>query len=459
MSRHTASFPQCYLADLEPGLSVTPPLIREAWLALERNRERYLARRTTESLIENLAGAASLWLAEGSPFMRTALELGPQQLGFSARTLEDGLTRLFGSITRETLQDWIEQDLGHLRRLDDFCATGPERSSSRRSRVSGPPTLAHVTAGNIPAAAVLSMVAGLMVRSAQFVKCARGSALVPRLFAHSLREVDPHHGACIEVAEWPGRRTDLLEALIEPAECVTATGSDRTVRDIRNSCPVDKRFIGHPHRVSFAFLSAQALGHGSAKSIAGAVAVDVAAWNQRGCLSPHGVYVEEGGEVSAESFAAHLAESLQTLEQSMPRGEVSDGVAATIRARRGFYEVRAAHSSETKLWQSRGSTAWTVVYEADPRFQVSCLDRFVYVKGVPTLEAALQGADSVRRQVSTVALAAPIAETTRLASRLAEWGASRVCPAGSMQRPPASWRHDGRPVLSDLVRWTDLEHQ
>jgi hypothetical protein len=26
-----------------------------------------------------------------------------------------------------------------------------------------------------------------------------------------------------------------------------------------------------------------------------------------------------------------------------------------------------------------------------------------------------------------------------------------------MQNPPLTWRHDGRPSLGDLVRWTDLE--
>src|SRR5437879_6425476 len=75
--------------------------------------------------------------------------------------------------------------------------------------------------------------------------------------------------------------------------------------------------------------------------------------------------------------------------------------------RRSFYEVRAAHSEETRLWTSPGSTAWTVVYETDARFQISCLNRFIYIKTAGDLSEALQGADSVRGRVSTVGLAAP----------------------------------------------------
>ena len=46
--------------------------------------------------------------------------------------------------------------------------------------------------------------AGLLVRSAQFVKCAERASLLPRLFAHSLYEADPKLGACLEIAEWRG---------------------------------------------------------------------------------------------------------------------------------------------------------------------------------------------------------------------------------------------------------------
>ena len=119
--------------------------------------------------------------------------------------------------------------------------------------------------------------------------------------------------------------------------------------------------------------------------------------------------------------------------------------------------MRAAHSSETKLWYSEGSTAWTVVYEGDPLFQVSCLNRFIYVKGVSGLGQALRGADGIRGKVSTVGLAAAEDQACDIATELARWGVARVCPLGEMQHPPLTWRHDGRPSLGDLVTWTDWE--
>jgi hypothetical protein len=73
------------------------------------------------------------------------------------------------------------------------------------------------------------------------------------------------------------------------------------------------------------------------------------------------------------------------------------------------------------------------------------------------LTAALHGADEIRGKVSTVGVAAPEEKVNEIATRLARWGATRVCPLGQMQNPPLTWRHDGRLALGDLVIWTDLE--
>jgi len=183
------------------------------------------------------------------------------------------------------------------------------------------------------------------------------------------------------------------------------------------------------------------------------------AWNQCGCLSPHVFYVEEGGATNAETFADMLAAELQSLEETHPRGPLTAAESAGIARRRSFYEVRAAHSPETKMWASKESTAWTVILEADPKFQISCLNRFIYVKAVTSVEQALHGADFLREKISTVGLAAGDSSdaAAELALKFAHLGAKRICPLGEMQRPPLGWRHDGRPALGDLVTWCDWE--
>ena len=303
----------------------------------------------------------------------------------------------------------------------------------------------------------MSLVLGLLTRSAQFVKCARGTSFLPRLFAHSIYDSEPKLGACLELAEWRGGTAALENALFAEADCVTATGTDETIAAIQQKLPRRARFVSHGHRVSFGYLTKDALSSYSAKKNATRAAADVVAWNQFGCLSPHVFYVEDGGDVPPEEFAALLAGELEKREEAEPRGTISTEAAADIANRRGFYEVRAAHSPTTQHWFSLNSTAWTVVYEADPLFTLSCLNRFVYVKKVPDLAEALRAADAVHGKVSTVGVAANLHQTQEIAVQLARWGVTRVCPLGQMQNPPLTWRHDGHPSLGDLVTWTDWE--
>jgi len=453
------NLPNYFLADLPPEATLTPQMITEACMALKHNREQYLAARSAQSLVNVIAEVADSWLNEAYPFRTLALEQAPKATGFSRGTLSVGLDNFFKQLTVENLNALIVQDLGHTKRLDDLVATTAEERLNRAAFASGPEFLVHIAAGNIPNPTLMSIVLGLLTRSAQFLKCASGTSFLPRLFAHSIYDADHKLGACLEIAEWRGGAELLEQALFADADCVTATGSDETLAAIRAKLPSKVRFLGYGHRVSFGFVASGALSGVNAKKVVQRAAADVVAWDQLGCLSPHVIYVEHGGGMAVEQFAEMLAAELARRETTEPRGQVPTELAATIASRRGFYEVRAAHSPETRMWQSENSTAWTVVYEADSRFQASCLHRFVYVKGTPDLENALRGADELRGKISTVGLAAPDDAPVELAQRLARWGVTRVCPLGQMQNPPLTWRHDGRPVLGDLVTWVDWEQR
>lgn len=451
------NLPNYFIADLPPEAVLTQALIEEACQTLKRNREQYLARRATPALIRVLSDTAENWLQPDYPFRKLALEQGPAATGFSAATLANGLDAFFRQVTAENLRALLVQDLGHAQRLDELSATDAELVARRSALANAPEFLVHIAAGSLPVPVFMSIILGVLVRSAQFVKCAHGASLLPRLFAHSLYETDAKLAACLEIADWRGGNLPLETALFKEADCITATGSDETLAKIRHHVPARTRFLGYGHRVSFGYVTSEALAGFNSKKAVARAATDIVAWDQLGCLSPHVIYVEHGGGVSAEQFAEMLAEELARREQEAPRGALPAESAAVIASRRAFYEVRAAHSPDTRHWCSENSTAWTVVFENDPQFQLSCLNRFIYVKAVTDLTHALQGADSIRGQVSTVGLAATEERAPALVTQLSRWGVTRVCPLGKMQEPPLLWRHDGRPALADLVTWTDWE--
>ena len=450
--------PNYFLADLPPEAALTPTMISEACQTLKRNREQYLSGRSTQNLVNILGELAENWLQPDFPFRRMALEEGPAATGFGRPTLADGLDLFFKQLTRENLHTLLVQELGHAQRLDAMVASSGDERIQQAAMANGPELLFHITAGNIPNPVLLCIALGLLTRSAQFVKCASGASLLPRLFAHSLYDAEPKLASCLEIATWRGgHRPDLEAVLFNEADCVTAAASDETLLTIQGAQPINTRFVGYGHRLSFGYVASEVLSGFNTRKIVARAAADVVAWNQLGCLSPHVIYVEHGGGAAAEQFAEWLAEELESREATEPRGGVPVEIAAVISSKRDFYTVRAGHSPGTRLWSSKDSTAWTVIYEADALFQISCLNRFIYVKGVSDVTEVIQKADNVRGKVSTVGIAATEDKSLELATQFARWGVTRVCPLGQMQNPPLTWRHDGRPALGDLVIWTNWE--
>lgn len=471
------NLPQLFLADLPPEAEITPALVRDACIAVKRNRATWLCHHRTQELVELIAFAAERWQQPDNGFRRLALREGAADTGFGPATVARGLDSLFRLLTVEQLHALITQDLGEVRRLDEFSAPPGELRHGRLALARGPELLVHVAAGNLPNSTLMSLVLGLLVRSAQFVKLPRRGSLIPRLFAHSLAELEPKLGGCLEFAVWPGGHSELEAALLAEAECVTVQGADETVSDVRGRLPAKVRLVPYGSRLSFGFISGDVLSSYSARKVAEKAAADVCAWNQLGCLSPHVFYVEDRGAVSAEAFAELLANALAEREAAEPRGDVSLEEAAQIADRRYLHELRSARhvlqrgeavtmprgaffepaSTGTRIWTSEGSTAWTVVFEDDARFHPSCLNRFIYVKPVRELSEALRFAEAHRGQISTVGVGALESKLPEIARELAGWGVPRVCPVGRMQEPPVTWRHDGRPALAELVTWTDLE--
>ncbi|HEV8542811.1 MAG TPA: acyl-CoA reductase [Verrucomicrobiae bacterium] len=449
--------PNYFIADLPDASTLSPKLITEACETLKHNRERFLAGRTTHAMIAILAGLSRDWLDSEFPFRKLLLEKAPQLTGFPRYTIESGLGDFFSQITRENLERLILQELGSPQRLDEIVSSEAELKEERASMARGPELLVHVTGGVLPNPTLWSMMLGLLVRSAQFVKCATGTSFIPRMFAHSLYAIQPKLGACLELAEWKGGHEALETSLFHEANCVTATGGDETLTKIRHRLPARVRFLGYGHRLSFAFVARESLAKIALSKVTAALVQDIVAWNQLGCLSPHLIYVETGGSIGPQAFAELLARELERRETEHPRGSVSAESAAAIATRRMFYEVRAADQNTTKIWSSSGSTAWTVVYEEDPQFQTSCLNRFIFVKPVTDLNDVVLATHKVHSHLSTVGLSAPIHRAQEIAQQLARCGVTRVCQIGRMQNPPLTWRHDGRPSLGDLVTWTDFE--
>jgi hypothetical protein len=320
--------------------------------------------------------------------------------------------------------------------------------------VISPRLITQVLAGNLPGAGLDGVIFSLLIKSATLIKASPSSSLLPSRFARSLAEVDPELGTSLSVVSWPGGQTALEDIAFSRADAVIASGSDQTLAAIRPRVP--GQFVGYGHKVSFGVVAKEALG--DAAEVARQAAHDVMLFDQRGCLSPQLIYVEHGGPVSPKEFALQLSQSLAQWENVVPRGRISQEASVTLRRVRDEAEWQVLAGKEGALYVSPQGTEWAVIYETDPSFVLSPLYRTVRVKPLATFTQLDDLLAPWRPYLEAVGVAVGPERLPGLAELLGQAGVSRVCPLGTMQTPPLSWRHGGRPRVADLVRWVEIEH-
>ena len=412
--------------------------------ALRANRTQHLVPRTARDILNCIDRAAQRWLDPASQERQQAETRLPETTGLSAAMVRRVLPLIFREYRADRIEALCVDELGCLEVLDRFVL-----SVSGQKRASGPPLMTHVLAGNVPGAGLDSVIFSLLVKSATLVKTSSAEPVLPVLFARSIRDIDPDLGACLSVVSWSGGNTELEDLAYGRADMVVASGSDASLAEIRKR--TRGQFIGYGHKVSFGLVTKESLT--DAKAIAHKAAYDVALYDQQGCLSPQLIYVEEGGAVTPKEFAALLATGLAHWQTELPRGPVSPEVSTAIRGVRDEAEWQALAGKDVVLHASPNGTDWTLVYDADPTFVQSPLYRTIRVKPLRNIVQLGEILDAWRPYLEAVGVAAGPERMATLADTLGASGVSRVCPVGTMQYPPLSWRHGGRPRVGDLVRW------
>ncbi len=411
-----------------------------------------LHERDTASLVRALGDAGERFLDPEDPLRREALEFLPAASGFSAPMAEVVLDHMARDWTADGLTELIKSEFPDTGVLEGFRPG----AGTTRVRAMGHGLVLQVGAGNVPGVSVGGVTRALLLRSAVLLKTGLHDAVLPVLFARALAERDPGLSAALTVVYWPGGSEAAEAEALTRAGLVVVYGGTDTVSSIRARLPATAGLIAYPHRVSVALVGREALATTAAEGTAEMGARAVATFDQRGCVSPHAFWVEEGGDVGPAAWAELLGRGMSTIETELPSGAPTAATASAIHQLRGAWELKEASGSGVRVFRSP-STEWTVVYDPDQAFAPSCLGRFVWVKPVRDLGQAPGIARAIGPHLQTVGLCGAGERTGELVERLGRAGASRVTTLEGMAWPPPWWHHDGTGPLHALSRWVDWE--
>jgi hypothetical protein len=376
-------------------------------LALDRaaGARARLRRRPLAATVDALAAAAERWRADAE--LRAGL---PLAAGLTPAMIDTTLPLAAEALAREAMAALVERGLGS--------------GALQRPAPEGPSLIAHVLASNVPALALPAIALGCLAGGAVLVKSGRHDPLSAPAFRRALASVDPELAATVVTAYWPGGSRAHDDVALEAADVVVLTGSDAALGALAGR--VRGRLIAHGPRVSVAALARPALAE--AERLAHAIALDVALYEQRGCLSPHAVYVEAGGDPGPRDVAERLAAALDIVAERLPPAPPGLHVRAAVQRLRG----EAEWTTGAAVFAGPGGT---VVYEEEPAFRAGPGARSIRVHPLAAPRALPDLLPTA--QIECVGLAG--VDPERLAGALRARGVARCCPPGRMQRPPLSW--------------------
>lgn len=431
---------------------LTPGQLNDLMERIRAHRAAYLQTRRVTEIVESLDQAVERLLDPANPYRQKMDRLLPLITGYDGEMVRLGLTSYLKSFRKPQLLRFLQEDFGNPALLDGFWP----RPKGGFSKAYGPDLIAHVWAGNVPGLPLWSLVAGLLVKSANIGKVASAEPLFISWFVRALAEVDPQLADCIAIVWWKGGEEEIERTVFEQADVVVGYGNNRSLAAVQNRVPVTTRFLPFGQKISFGMVGREALDARKALPTVRLAAYDVIRYDQQGCYSPHVFYVERGGKLSPREFAEYLAHELDCFEHKFPRRRLSLEEARQVAEVRHAAEWKVLSGGGTELFGDR-DRGWTVVYEEASELIPSCLNRTIRVIAVDDLEQVQKMLQTSRDYLQTVSVAVAPKRLFQLADPLCKAGVTRICALGEMTSPEAGWHHDGRFNLLDLVKMVDLD--
>jgi hypothetical protein len=386
-----------------------------------------------------LAGAAADLADPASPLGVEARQALPASTGLSPKMVDWALRAALGEVDAAGLAALCKE------------AARPAAGTASERRCVPPRLVTAVLAGNVFTAALRPIVLCVVAGAPLVCKASSRDDGFPRLFARALTAADPEVGAAVAVATFPGAAEDLADELFRASDAVIAYGGDATVEALRRRLPATVRLVEHGHGLGVAWIPAAVLADpGQAAAAAERLALDIAAYDQRGCLSPQAVWVE-GGADDGRGFARLLGTALERQALRLPRGPLPAAVAAAQMQWRG---VMAATGEIT-------AGDWgAVAFQAeagDGPVHVGPGWRNVPVQGCPGAPELVRRLAPWGVHLKAVGVGGGPADLHTLAELLPAPLCPRICPLGRMQLPPLAGLADGAPLFEGLLRWQEIE--
>lgn len=407
--------------------------------------------------VRSLRAGTTQTIGKGTALWQAGAPRRARWLARAMATLRDGQTPLGATLraqlahrcglSAEMIAWALDSCLGQftepaLAAIDARCtAAHPGLSRARPGQLA-----VVVLAGNVFTAAAHGLGMPLLFGWPVVAKSSSQEDVFAPVLEIALSMADPELAGSLRAVSIGSDDDTGTRVLFEQADAVSVYGSDQTLNAIRAQLSATVSFLPHGHGLGVALVGRRALDTEShARDAAARLARDVAAYDQRGCLSPHVAWAIRGGHVPPLRFAKLVFEALDALRVSLPRG------ALTMAASSAQLSWRAQAAMRGTLLEGDG---FSVAHETGGHARIGPCYRNLLLLELDAESELPSKIAPLSIHLKSLGVAGLDDHALLLASLPAR-SAPRVCALGTMQTPPIDALADGLFPWDGLVRFID----
>ena len=307
--------------------------------------------------------------------------------------------------------------------------------------------LLHISAGNVDAMPVFSVLEGLLTGNINILKLPGGDNGLSALILKKLIAAEPRIAQYVYMFDFPSSDIRSIQKLASAADAIVVWGGDEAVRAVRSLAEPNVRIIEWGHKLSFAYVSWL-----QSDSALEGIAENIAYTEQLYCNSCQGIFLDTDDFEAVSNFAEYFACVLERVCARMPRVE-NDRLTAQ-KTLELYTEELEAEPDKRRIFKKSGCS---VIAYSSSELTPSHMFRSCWVRPLPR-EQLISTLAPYKSYLNTAALICPAEDRAQLEGLLTRAGIVRITSGRRMSESFCGAPHDGELPLRRYMKLVTYEY-
>ena len=412
-------------------------------IARAMSKKVEIQKTSIDDIILFLDSFSKLWKPE-SPLFHEALRGLQEEINFTPETIKETLSILPNLLSKSTLIQRLNSELGDVKVLDSFSKT-PYFDGSVKAFPLG--TLLHVSAGNVFLGCIDSLLMGFLTKNISLIKLSSKNQFFPLFFAKALQAHD--HNSILSdkfcLLSWKGGDIALEEFFKKSVNGIIAWGGEEMLSSYRKNLPPQVKLFEYGPKISIQLLSLPSFQQNELTALASNIGRDICIFDQNACASPQNLFVQNG--INLNDLISALKEAL--LHYPIRRGEINSDEAVEI--------LKEKERAKYNFVLGEGTFAegpdFLIHAESAKQLRSSPLNRTLIIKSYSNLEDLIFQLKEFSFYLQSCSYSLSTEEKNDYLNALAAIGMKRFSPIGTIMNGMTGAPHDGRYGLRELVNF------